>query len=498
MNNSNNNCPFSQPIPKISVIGVGGAGGNAVNNMIESKLEGVNFLVANTDAQALSINKAEYKIQLGANLTKGFGAGGLPEIGKESAIESREEIINYLRDSDMTFITGGMGGGTGTGAAPMITQYLKEIREEITSKHGTQYGLSSLSIGVVTKPFNFEGPKKMMFAEKGLEEMKKHVDTLIVVPNQNLFRIANEKTTFRESFIRADEVLGNAIKCISGLITDAGLVNVDFADVRSVLSKRGKAVIGIGHGCNNEDRAVEAALNAMSNPILDQISFKKAKALLVSITGGDDLTLFEIDAALNRIRDEIDQDANIIFGSVYDPNKTGAITISVVATGIEDEINNQTLNKKNPNLSNDQSKIFGIFNQETEKNHNNIETNIKAPIDKNISNNQSSLNMQINDQEISLAVNEKLQKLGVYDNLGGNNNSEYNNQHQINNQNTNNNNKFSSENLNHYNQSNNHNYTQHNSEYHKEEIHTEKSNNKGVFSKLISDIPAYLRRKKDR
>jgi cell division protein FtsZ len=398
---------FAQQTPKISVIGVGGAGGNAVNNMIKDNLC-VNFIVANTDAQALLMNKAQNKIQLGSNLTKGFGAGGSPDIGRESAIESKEEVLSYLSDSDMIFITAGMGGGTGTGAAPMIAQSLQENREEIISKHGIQYGLSSLSIGVVTKPFDFEGQNKCRIAQKGLDEMKKYVDTLIVVPNQNLFRIANEKTTFKESFARADEVLGNAIRCISGLITDAGLINVDFADVRSVLSKRGKAVIGIGHG-SGDDRAIIAALDAMSNPILDQISFKKAKALLVSITGGDDLTLFEIDAALNRIRDEIDKDANIIFGSVYDESKTGAIFVSVVATGIEDEEENyeneQNVKKKNFYLGQE------IYTKQDIKNN---------QINENITSNEQNnkvLDLNISGHNIALEVNEKLEKLGVYDEL---------------------------------------------------------------------------------
>ncbi len=374
--------------------------------MIKDNL-GVNFIVANTDAQALLMNKAQHKIQLGSNLTKGFGAGGSPDIGRESAIESKDEVLSHLADSDMIFITAGMGGGTGTGAAPMIAQYLQENREEIISKHGIQYGLSSLSIGVVTKPFDFEGKNKGRIAQKGLDEMKKYVDTLIVVPNQNLFRIANEKTTFKESFARADEVLGNAIRCISGLITDAGLINVDFADVRSVLSKRGKAVIGIGHG-SGDDRAIIAALDAMSNPILDQISFKKAKALLVSITGGDDLTLFEIDAALNRIRDEIDKDANIIFGSVYDENKTGSIFVSVVATGIEDEEENlehDNIKKKNFYPGQDT-----LQRQETKT----LETN-----EQNIQNEQSDkiLDLNIAGQNVSIEMNDKLEKLGVYDEL---------------------------------------------------------------------------------
>jgi cell division protein FtsZ len=436
------NSRFAQQVPKISVIGVGGAGGNAVNNMIKDGLA-VNFLAANTDAQALFMNKAPIKIQLGANLTKGFGAGGSPEIGKESAIESRDEILSHLTDSDMIFITAGMGGGTGTGGAPMIAQYLQENREEIISKHGVQYGLSSLSIGVVTKPFDFEGKNKSRIANKGLEEMKKYVDTLIVVPNQNLFRIANEKTTFKESFTRADEVLGNAIRCISGLITDAGLINVDFADVRSVLSKRGKAVIGIGYGAG-DDRAISAAIDAMSNPILDQVSFKKAKALLVSVTGGDDLTLFEIDAALNRIRDEIDKDANIIFGSVYDESKTGSIFVSVVATGIEDEEADslgEPVSKK---------KSFYQFDEanEGQKNSSIKQNEISEQHQKNESK-ERVIDLSIEGQDVSLEMDEKLEKLGVYDEL-------------------------------------------------KESDNNKKPQKQSVLSRLGFEIPAYLRRRKDR
>jgi cell division protein FtsZ len=431
---------FAQQTPKISVVGVGGAGGNAVNNMIKDGLCVDNCIVVNTDAQALLMNMAKRKIQLGPNLTKGFGAGGSPDIGRESAIESKDEIMSALADSDMIFITAGMGGGTGTGAAPMIAQYLQESREEIVSKHGVQYGLSSLIIGVVTKPFDFEGRNKSKIAQKGLDEMKKYVDTLIVVPNQNLFRIANEKTTFKESFAKADEVLGNAIRCISGLITDAGLINVDFADVRSVLSKRGKAVIGIGYG-TGEDRAITAALDAMSNPILDQISFKKAKALLVSITGGDDLTLFEIDAALNRIRDEIDNDANIIFGSVYDESKTGSIFVSVVATGIEDDEDGQeTIRKKTFHMSHSEHSSISSANNL------NVDQSSKMHDQKD----EKVIDLSMGDgQNVAIEVNDRLEKLGVYDEL-------------------------------------------------KEVEANKKPQKQGVLSRLGFELPAYLRRKKDR
>lgn len=401
---------FDQQKPEITVIGVGGGGGNAVNNMIRCGLgdDEIRYIAVNTDAQALRMSEAEHRIQLGPNLTKGFGAGGSPDVGRESAIESKAEIMSHLANSDMIFITAGLGGGTGTGAAPMIAQYLREMRDKMVTEHGAQYGLSSLSIGVVTKPFDFEGKKKARIAQKGLEEMKKYVDTLIVVPNQNLFKIANEKTTFKESFAKADEVLGNAIRCISGLITDAGLINVDFADVRAVLSERGKAVIGIGYG-TGENRAITAALDAMSNPILDQVSLRKAKALLVSITGGDDLTLFEIDEALSRIRDEIDKDANIIFGSVYDASKTGSIFVSVVATGIEDD-------EEIPSIENvAKRKQFYQFDEKAEiiqnvqdKSHNEYNELPKQ---------NSTLDLNLNDQNILLEIDEKLEKLGIYQEL---------------------------------------------------------------------------------
>ncbi len=300
--------------------------------MIKNSL-GVNLIVADTDTKALSNNKEQYRIQLGSNLTKGFGSSGSLDIGRESAIESKDDILLYLSDSKFIFIVAGMGGGTGTGAAPIIAKYL---RENIISKSGVQHELSSLIVGVITKPFDFEGEIIQIAYQKGLDEIKKYVDIVIVIPNQSLFRIADDKTTFRKSFALSDEVLGKSIHCISGLITDAGLINLDYADLISLFYKKGKATIGIGYGVG-DDRAVIAILNAMSDPILDKILFKKAKSILVSIIGGDDLTLFEIDTVLNRMRDEIANDTNIIFGSVYDESKTGSISVRVVATEIEDE-----------------------------------------------------------------------------------------------------------------------------------------------------------------
>ena len=329
---NDNNFPlknnFSHQLPKISVIGVGNAAGHAVNHMIDNGLN-VNFLVANTDIQALSTNKAQIKIQLDDSLIKGL------DLNSETFLKYKDTIISHLSNSDVIFITTGLGGCTGTWVAPIIAQYIQENRRETISRYGIEDDYRNLIIGVVTEPFDFEEKHKAIIAKKGLEEMKKYVDALIVIPNQKLFKAPNRTPPFREIFLKSDEVINNCIKSISSLITDDGLITVDFSDVRSVLRNRGQAVIGTGC-CTGEDRAISSALEAMSNPILDQLSFKKAKKFLVNITGGDDLTLFEIDTVLNRIRDEIDKDANIVFGSVYNEAKTGAIFVSIVATGIED------------------------------------------------------------------------------------------------------------------------------------------------------------------
>lgn len=309
--------------PKITVIGVGGAGGNAVNNMISSGLEGCEFLVCNTDAQALEGSVAPQKIQLGANVTRGLGAGANPEIGAAAAEESIDEILNYLEGSNMVFVTAGMGGGTGTGAAPVIAQAARE------------QGI--LTVGVVTKPFHFEGTHRMKLAESGIEEMQKYVDTLIIIPNQNLFRVANEKTTFSDAFRMADEVLQSGVRGVTDLMVMPGLINLDFADIRTVMAEMGKAMMGNGEA-EGERRAIEAAEAAIANPLLDDISMKGARGVLINITGGLDMTLFEVDEAANRIRDEVDGDANIIFGSTFDETMEGRMRVSVVATGIDAEI----------------------------------------------------------------------------------------------------------------------------------------------------------------
>jgi cell division protein FtsZ len=306
--------------PRIAVIGVGGAGGNAVNNMISSHLEGVEFVVANTDSQALAQSLSERKIQLGQNITHGLGAGARPEIGRAAAEEAIDEIVEHLQGAHMAFITAGMGGGTGTGAAPVIARL------------GREHGI--LTVGVVTKPFQFEGIHRMRIAEAGIEEMQQYVDTLIIIPNQNLFRIANEKTTFAQAFAMADEVLHCGVRGVTDLMVVPGLINLDFADIRTVMSEMGKAMMGTGEA-EGEDRAKRAAEAAISNPLLDDVSMKGARGVLINITGGSDLTLFEVDEAANRIGDEVDSEANIIFGSTVDPALDGKVRVSVVATGID-------------------------------------------------------------------------------------------------------------------------------------------------------------------
>lgn len=308
--------------PKIIVIGVGGAGGNAVNNMIVSNLEGVDFLACNTDAQALlqSQVEKERRIQLGLTITNGLGAGARPEIGRASAEEAMDELVDHIKDANMIFITAGMGGGTGTGAAPVIA---KAAREN-----------GILTVGVVTKPFHFEGRTRMKLAESGIKELQEYVDTLIVIPNQNLFRIANEKTTFADAFKMADDVLYSGVRGVTDLMVMPGLINLDFADIRTVMSEMGKAMMGTGQA-EGENRAIESAESAISNPLLDDVSMKGARGMLINITGGLDMTLFEVDEAANRIREEVDADANIIFGSTFDESLQGIIRVSVVATGID-------------------------------------------------------------------------------------------------------------------------------------------------------------------
>jgi cell division protein FtsZ len=306
--------------PRITVFGVGGAGGNAVNNMIEKQLEGVEFVVANTDAQALQQNQSASRIQLGVKVTEGLGAGARAEVGAAAAEESIEQIVDHLAGAHMCFITAGMGGGSGTGAAPIIAQAAREM--------------GVLTVGVVTKPFQFEGAKRMRQAEAGVEALQKMVDTLIIIPNQNLFRLANEKTTFTEAFSMADDVLYQGVKGVTDLMVRPGLINLDFADVRAVMDEMGKAMMGTGEA-EGEDRAKQAAEKAIANPLLDEISLRGARGVLINITGGYDLTLFELDEAANRIREEVDPDANIIVGSTLDPDIDGGMRVSVVATGID-------------------------------------------------------------------------------------------------------------------------------------------------------------------
>ena len=306
--------------PRITVFGVGGAGGNAVNNMIEKQLDGVEFVVANTDAQALQQSQSNAKIQMGVKVTEGLGAGARPSVGAAAAEESIEGIVDHLAGAHMCFITAGMGGGTGTGAAPIIAQAARE--------------LGVLTVGVVTKPFQFEGAKRMKQAEDGVEALQKVVDTLIIIPNQNLFRLANEKTTFTEAFSLADDVLYQGVKGVTDLMVRPGLINLDFADVRAVMDEMGKAMMGTGES-DGESRAVQAAEKAIANPLLDEISLRGARGVLINITGGYDLTLFELDEAANRIREEVDPEANIIVGSTLDTEMEGMMRVSVVATGID-------------------------------------------------------------------------------------------------------------------------------------------------------------------
>jgi len=306
--------------PRITVFGVGGAGGNAVNNMITAGLQGVDFVVANTDAQALTMSKAERIIQMGAQVTEGLGAGSQPDVGRAAAEEVIDEIRDHLSGAHMVFVTAGMGGGTGTGAAPIIAKAAQEI--------------GILTVGVVTKPFHFEGQRRMRIAEGGITELQKCVDTLLIIPNQNLFRVANEKTTFADAFAMADQVLYSGVACITDLMVKEGLINLDFADVRAVMREMGKAMMGTGEA-EGEKRALTAAEAAISNPLIDDASMKGAKGLLISITGGRDLTLYEVDEAATRIRGEVDQDANIIVGATFDESLDGIIRVSVVATGID-------------------------------------------------------------------------------------------------------------------------------------------------------------------
>ncbi len=306
--------------PKITVLGVGGSGGNAVNNMINANLEGVDFLIANTDAQALQISNCPNKIQLGLNSTRGLGAGMRPEIGKKAAEEAIQDLSEKLDGSHMLFVAAGMGGGTGTGAAPVIAKLAREK--------------GILTVGVVTKPFHFEGSQRMKLAEKGIEELQQYVDTLLTIPNQNLFRIANEKTTFSDAFKMADDVLYAGVRGVTDLMVQPGMINLDFSDIKTVMSEMGKAMMGTGEA-SGEGRAISAAEAAIANPLIDDVSLKGAKGLIINITGGKDITLYEVDEAANRIKQEIDENANIIYGTTCDDRLEGVVRVSIVATGID-------------------------------------------------------------------------------------------------------------------------------------------------------------------
>ena len=419
--------------PRIVVFGVGGAGGNAVDNMIIKNLEGANFVVANTDAQALEQSNAHKKIQMGVKITEGLGAGSNPERGALAAEESLEEIVDALRDSHMCFITAGMGGGTGTGAAPVIAQAARE--------------LGVLTVGVVTKPFQFEGLKRMEQAHSGIQELQDVVDTLIVIPNQNLFRLANEKTTATQAFELADDVLYQGVKGVTDLMVRPGLINLDFADVRAVMDEMGKAMMGTGEA-SGEDRAQQAAEKAIANPLLDEISLSGARGVLINVTGGNDMTLFELDEAANRIRDEIDGDAKILVGTTLDPSLDGVIRVSVVATGIEienqmventnnleiaskalvRESNRQTMenrftstpSKISPDLSGVESNNYKNTSSESMKideNHNHLKATGAKPEDNtNIQNifkvrksteNSGSLNIEKTNERLKEAVNRE-------------------------------------------------------------------------------------------
>jgi cell division protein FtsZ len=337
--------------PKIIVIGVGGAGGNAVNNMIRSNLEGVMFIVANTDAQALSqsLVSPEYRFQLGLGITQGLGAGSKPDVGRSAAEESVDDVMKFISGSNMVFITAGMGGGTGTGAAPVIAKAAREA--------------GILTVGVVTKPFSFEGSSRAKLAEAGLHELQQYVDTLLVIPNQNLFRLANESTTFADAFKMADNVLYSGVRGVTDLMIMPGLINLDFADIRAIMSEMGKAMMGTGEA-DGDRRALDAAEAAISNPLLDDVSLQGASGVLINITGGYDMTLYEVDEAANRIRDEVETDANIIFGSTFDERLNGRIRVSVVATGIGSDSSFMK--------SRDISGIVGLKKQESSDNVINI------------------------------------------------------------------------------------------------------------------------------
>ena len=403
--------------PKITVLGVGGSGGNAVNNMINSNLEGVDFLIANTDAQALQISKCSNKIQLGLSTTKGLGAGMRPDVGRQAAEEALSEMADKLEGSHMLFIAAGMGGGTGTGAAPVIAKLAREK--------------GILTVGVVTKPFHFEGSQRMKLAEKGIEELQQYVDTLLTIPNQNLFRIANEKTTFSDAFKMADDVLYAGVRGVTDLMVQPGMINLDFSDIKTVMSEMGKAMMGTGEA-SGEGRAIAAAEAAIANPLIDDVSLKGAKGLIINITGGKDITLYEVDEAANRIKQEVDEEANIIYGTTCDDRLEGLVRVSIVATGIDANtnilanpiesfspinINNEIY--KNENIENSkEDNSVSEFNENTTVEYADKENNyLVSETNSNIENNDTlmetikeSNQIEKDSEEIS---NEKLEEINL-------------------------------------------------------------------------------------
>jgi cell division protein FtsZ len=385
--------------PKIAVFGVGGGGVNAVNNMISSNLEGVDFFVANTDAQALDNSLATNKIKFGITSTKGLGAGSDPKVGAIAAEESTNEIIEALDRYNLIFITAGMGGGTGTGGAPIVAKIAKER--------------NILTVGVVTKPFHFEGARRMKTAEEGLDELQKFVDTLIIIPNQNLFRLANEKTTFADAFKMADEVLHAGVKGITDLITKPGLINLDFADIHAVMNEKGKAMMGTGEA-EGENRAIKASEAAISNPLLDHSSMKGARGVLINITGGMDMTLFEVDEAANRIKEEVDHNANIIFGSAFDADLEGKLRVSVVATGIDVKtqkiIDNKLINNFGDITLSKSVNVNGITERNTIRENDAKEEQIEEKIiEKEIlaETKEKFINKNFNEEKISFPAQKK-------------------------------------------------------------------------------------------
>ncbi len=389
--------------PKITVLGVGGSGGNAVNNMINANLEGVDFLIANTDAQALQNSKCSNKIQLGLNSTKGLGAGMRPDIGKQAAEEAIQDLSEKFEGSHMLFIAAGMGGGTGTGAAPVIAKLAREK--------------GILTVGVVTKPFHFEGSQRMKLAEKGIDELQQYVDTLLTIPNQNLFRIANEKTTFSDAFKMADDVLYAGVRGVTDLMVQPGMINLDFSDIKTVMSEMGKAMMGTGEA-QGEGRAIAAAEAAIANPLIDDVSLKGAKGLIINITGGKDITLYEVDEAANRIKQEVDEDANIIYGTTCDDRLEGLVRVSIVATGIDANMKfsskpienfasiniNNELYKNDTVLDNTSITIPDVI-EESSKNEN-IEVDDKNLKDEIISNDEPNFVHSNVDQDIEYHAKE--------------------------------------------------------------------------------------------